>query len=217
MDILSFLHDRGVSCNVITGCLHVLGDVLLPPGLTFVMPRKLAVHGDLIVSDSNLGHLPSDKLYVKNTLDISNTKIRSFPADIFVGGSFFARHCDLIDFPALAEVHGDLDLSESHVASMPRRLQVHGALNLYRASIDFPPDQMKVDGRLYLIDSHLGTVPRNLEVNQDLILSDLNSIKTSSKGLQVKGKVLCITNISGSTNSGVGCMEVIIPQGLSKP
>lgn len=124
-----------------------------------------------------LARLPDGALRgIEESLNLNNTKIKSLPPGLKVGGN--------------------LDLSHSDITSLPSGLDVKGHLNLQYTKIKELPSDLKVSTYLFLGHSEITELPRNFEIEGYLDLRN-TKIKSLPAGLRVGGGLYLNELISG--------------------
>ena len=93
----------------------------------------------------NDGTFTEDELYIEGNLDLSDTKIRTLPKGLKVGGNLYLTNCkSLTSLPDGLQVGGVLNLVYTKIRTLPKGLKVGGALIIDRTNFtNFSDDEIR--------------------------------------------------------------------------
>ena len=106
----------------------------------------------------NDGTFTEDELYIEGNLDLSDTKIRTLPKGLKVGGNLYLTNCkSLTSLPDGLQVGGVLNLVYTKIRTLPKGLKVGGALIIVRTNFtNFSDDEIRdmikpgfIKGKIY--------------------------------------------------------------------
>ena len=138
-------------CNELIEASDVEGNLLLSDSHIKTLPEGLTVTNWLAVNGTDMTELPN-KLIVR-ALDVSMSKITTFPEDIYIGGIVDGSGSEISHLPDNLVVGGNLILNNTPIESLPKGLIVGGDLYIEDTNITTVPDDLIVGG--YVISDNI--------------------------------------------------------------
>lgn len=189
-------YDAGRNGLLLAGNKQVVDINNIPDGTVLVGPIKdyegdinfpanATIAGDFVASKKQTS-LPSNKLEVKGTLDISKadrkyvgtlpvemvitkdfiasgTLVEKLPPKFRCGGSVFLDGCNLLSLPDNLYIKVEFDISNNPIKSLPKNLKVGGEFDLMDTEITELPADLQCGDAIYVDDESKMTIPEHLK------------------------------------------------------
>jgi len=137
--------------------------------------------GELKLIEELENHPDGTQYRYNGGLDLSYSKIKKLPNDLYVGGNLDLTNCkELTKLPDKIHVDGYFSIRDTNIEELPDNLYVDGGLDLVETNIKELPDKLYVGGQLWIYNTPL------VEKYTD---EEIRKIVTSTGG-EIIGKIL---------------------------